>query len=109
MKIETYIMTTNTGKYIRKATMVTTDTGRVIKFTERLSKKEAEQQTLAQLAQIKLHGVYSISNRCPLDKVPTHADDLDDDKCSVCKHIFTPLDKYPCNKCNEGDSEYEPM
>lgn len=44
MKFELYNLATGEGKYIRMATKVTLANGRVVKFIERLSNKEARRQ-----------------------------------------------------------------
>lgn len=48
-KVETYELKTATGKHIRKATKVTLDNGTVIKFTERMSKRDALKQAEYQI------------------------------------------------------------
>lgn len=40
-KVETYNLTTKTGKHIRKATRVVFPGGTIISFTEKMSKREA--------------------------------------------------------------------
>ena len=46
MKVETYTLTTKTGRRIRKATRVIFPDGRKIEFTELMSKKQALKQAL---------------------------------------------------------------
>jgi hypothetical protein len=41
MKAETYTLTASNGRKIRTATQVVLSNGRVIRFTERLTKREA--------------------------------------------------------------------
>jgi hypothetical protein len=44
MKVETYTMLAGNGRKVRKATMVTLTSGRVIRFTERMPKRDAIRQ-----------------------------------------------------------------
>lgn len=46
-KVETYNLTTSTGRHIRKATQVVYPDGRVVRFMERMSKREALRQAAA--------------------------------------------------------------
>lgn len=46
-RVETYKLTASGGKHIRTATKVTFANGRVIEFTERISKREALRQALS--------------------------------------------------------------
>jgi hypothetical protein len=50
MKVENYTLTTAAGRKIRTATKVTLPCGRVIRFTELLSKREAVRQAEYQLS-----------------------------------------------------------
>jgi len=49
MKVELYNLRAGNGNHIRKATKVTMDDGKVYRFMERLSKKEAVRQVKYQL------------------------------------------------------------
>lgn len=44
MKVETYNLTASNGRHIRKATKVTRPDGTEIRFTEKMSKREAIRQ-----------------------------------------------------------------
>jgi hypothetical protein len=48
--VETYLMRTASGRPIRQATLVRFDNGRVVQFTERMSKREAVRQALELLS-----------------------------------------------------------
>ncbi|KKK69354.1 hypothetical protein LCGC14_2934870 [marine sediment metagenome] len=50
MEVKTYNLQNSEGKHIRKATKVILDDGKVIAFTEKLSKKKAIAQIVYQKA-----------------------------------------------------------
>lgn len=48
MKVETYTLKTSTGRQIRKATQVVFPCGKIVRFTEKMTKKEALRQVVVQ-------------------------------------------------------------